>query len=204
MTSRSCGNMRRFSEQTPELIGGQSGAFGNRTHGEGIDGIVPGNDQALPTIGHNDMSTLTGDVEAQFFKDADGVLLADTWNCWRDSKGDHFAGKTRSPGFRLALDVFLGDFEPELNSLTDIGQRFIVGRPLTVATRQGGARNRKPFLGFKQDHMILHDPTLSWFMPQIKVGRRAAKFESLNGASAMAHPGCRTPPAARAARRGGS
>jgi hypothetical protein len=65
------------SKQPPKFIRRQPGAFGNRTHGDCVDGIVAGNDEPLFTVGHHDMPALSRDVIAQPFKNAHGVALID-------------------------------------------------------------------------------------------------------------------------------
>ncbi len=102
------------------------------------------------------MPALPGDVVAQLFKNVDGVTLANARNFWHNSNGDQFAGEMRTLGFSLAPRIFLSDFEPELDGFADVGQRFIMRRPLAMTTRQGGTGNGKTFLGFNHDNIILH------------------------------------------------
>ena len=129
----------RESKQPAKFIRRQPGAFGNRTHGDRIDGIVAGNDEPLLAVGHHDMSALPGDAIAELFKNTDGVALADARNFWHNSNGDEFAGEASAFGCGLVPRVFLGDFEPELDGFADVGECFIMRRSLTMATRQRGA-----------------------------------------------------------------
>jgi len=133
---------------------------------------VPWNDQPLFAVGHHDVAALPGDVIAEFFKNAHGVALADARKFWHTSDGDKFAGKTRAVGLRLALSIFLGYFEPELNGLADVGERFVMRRTLTVATGQCGAGNDEAFFGFDHDDLILHDFKIRSAEMQIKLIRR--------------------------------
>jgi hypothetical protein len=125
-------------------------------HGDGIEGIVAGNDEPLFAVGHHDIPALPGNVVAQLFKCADGVTLADARNFWHGSDGDEFAGEARALGFGLAPRIFLGNFEPEFDGFADVGQRFIMRRSLAMTTRQCGTRNGKTFFGFNHDYLILH------------------------------------------------
>lgn len=148
--------MGLFSQQPSEFIGRQPGAFGNRSPGDGIDGIVAGNDEALPAVGHHDMPALPGDLAAQLFKYSDSVPLADARNFWRNLNGDKFAGEARPVGLRLAPGILLRDFEPQLNGLSNVGQCFRVRRALAVAARQGRTGDGKTFVRFNHDDLILH------------------------------------------------
>ncbi len=69
--------MGEKSKQLAEFIRRQSGAFGNRTHGDGVDRIVAGNDEPLFVVGHHDMSALPRDVITQLFKNAHSIALID-------------------------------------------------------------------------------------------------------------------------------
>jgi len=102
------------------------------------------------------MAALPGDLEAQLFKYADCVALADARNLWHGSNGDQFAGETGPVGFSLTAGILLGDFQPELDGFPNIGQRFIVAGTLAVTTRQRGTGNGKALLGFDHDNLILH------------------------------------------------
>ena len=76
--------------------------------------------------------------------------------------GDEFAGKTNAFGCGLTSRIFLGNFEPELDGFADVGQRFIMRRPLAVATRQSGTGNGKTFFGFNHDNIVLHGGKILW------------------------------------------
>jgi len=52
--------------------------------------------------------------------------------------------------------VFLGDFQPELDGFVDVGERFRLRFPLTPAAGQRGTGNRKPFIGWDENHLIFH------------------------------------------------
>ena len=117
---------------------------------------MAGNDEPLFAVGHHDMPALPGDVVAELFKNADGVALADARKFRHRSNGDEFAGKTSAFGCGFAPGIFLGDFEPETDGFTDVGQSFIMRRALTVATRQRGTGNGKPFFRFNHDDIVLH------------------------------------------------
>ena len=114
------------------------------------------------------MAALAGDALAQFCKDTDGVTLADVRNLWHNSNGNQFPGATSPVGLGIATSIFLDDFEPKLNGFPDMGQRLSVRRPLAVAAWQGGTGNRKPFLGFHHDHLILHGLKILWLNVKIK------------------------------------
>lgn len=73
-----------------------------------------------------------------------------------NSNRNQFPRETPPFGLGLATGIFLGNFQPKLNGFTYIRQRFSVRYPLTMAPRQGGAGNRKTFLRFHHDHLILH------------------------------------------------
>ena len=102
------------------------------------------------------MAALPGDTAAQLFQYANGVALVDARNLWHDSNGGQFAGKTSAVSFGFAAGILLGDFQPELDGLPDVGQRFIVSGTLAVTTRQRGTGNGKALLGFDHDNLILH------------------------------------------------
>ena len=74
-----------------------------------MNGVMAGNDEPLPAVGHDDVSTLPGDAIAQFFKNSDGVTLVDSRNFWHNSNGDEFPGELQTFGFRLAPGIFLGN-----------------------------------------------------------------------------------------------
>jgi hypothetical protein len=130
---------------------------------------VPWNDKPLFAVGHHDVAALPGNVEAKFFKDPHSVALADGRKFWHKLNGDKFAGKTRAVSLRLALSIFLGYFEPELNGLANVGQRFVMRRALTVATGQCGAGNGEAFFGFDHDDLILHGFKIRSAEMQIKL-----------------------------------
>ncbi len=130
---------------------------------------MPWNDKPLFAVGHHDVAALPGNVEAKFFKDPHSVALADARKFWHKLNGDKFAGKTRAVSLRLALSIFLGYFEPELNGLANVGQRFVMRRALTVATGQCGAGNGEAFFGFDHDDLILHGFKIRSAEMQIKL-----------------------------------
>jgi hypothetical protein len=140
----------------------QSGAFGNRTHGNRVNGIVAGNDEPLFAVGHHDVSALPGDVIAEFFKNADGIALVYSRKFRHNLNGDEFARETRTFGFGIALCVFFGDFKPELDGFADVGQRFVMRRALAVTAGQRGTGNGKTFLGFNHDNIVLHGGKILW------------------------------------------
>jgi hypothetical protein len=105
---------------------------------------------------------LPGDAVTELFKNADGVALADARNFWRNLNGDEFAGETPAFGCGLTTSIFFGDFEPELDGFADVGQCFIVRRPLAVAARQRGTGNGKTLFRFNHDNMILHGGKILW------------------------------------------
>ena len=102
------------------------------------------------------MAALPGDLEAQLFKYADCVALAYTRDLWHGSNSNQFAGETGPVGFSLTAGILLCDFQPELDGLPDVGQRFIVSGPLAMTTRQSRTGNGEALLGFDHDNLILH------------------------------------------------
>jgi len=118
------------------------------------------------------VTALPGDVIAEFFKNTHGVALADARKFWHELNGDKFAGEMHAVGLRLALSIFPGYFEPELNGLANVGQCFVMRRTLTMATGQCGAGNGEAFFGFDHDDLILHDFKIRSAEMQIKLIRR--------------------------------
>ncbi len=127
----------------------------------------------MSAVGHHDVAALTGNVEAEFFKNAHGVALADARKFWHGLYGDKFARDARAFGFRLALRIFFGHFEPKLNGLADVGQCFFARVALTVATRQRRTGNGKSFVAFNHHNaIIIHNPKIRRSENQIKFDSR--------------------------------
>ena len=101
------------SQKVPELLRRQACSFGDTAHGDGINGIVPGNGQPGLPVSQDNMSALACDVKTELFKNAHGVLLADAWNLGHSAlNGDEFRRDFLMFLSGLTPDVFLRDLKP--------------------------------------------------------------------------------------------
>ena len=69
----------RQLQQSTELLDRQTRIASDPAHGEGIDGIVPRDGNDAHTIAHDDMLSLTGDIEAGLLERAHSVKVIDAW-----------------------------------------------------------------------------------------------------------------------------
>jgi hypothetical protein len=82
---------------------------------------MPWNNQPRLAVGHDDMSALTCDSETELLKNAHCVLLANSRNLGHNRLNrDEFRGDFLVLLCRIAPDVFLRDFQPQLDGLPDI------------------------------------------------------------------------------------
>ncbi len=97
-------------------------------HGDDVDGVMPWNDEPPLTIAEDQVARLPQEAATQLLEHTNGFLLAD-------------AGQTGHSDRELQhLDLhdagfFCFHLKPKTDGLADVGQGFIAGVALGVATR---------------------------------------------------------------------
>jgi hypothetical protein len=113
------------------------------------------------------MSALARDAKTKLFKNADGILLTDSRNLWRDALNrDKFRGDFLVILCGLAPYVVFRDFQPQLDGFPDIAQGFFACLALAPAAGQRGTTDGEAFIRFNQKNFIRHttDRVLSQFL----------------------------------------
>lgn len=99
---------------------------------------------------HDDVLALAHDSESGFLERAHGVQMVDAGNL-RERLNDHFDLANVS-----ALQLFVDNREIFSDSVFDVLQGLVLGRPLRPAARQPGDGSAVPFLGFVQGYAVFH------------------------------------------------
>jgi hypothetical protein len=102
------GEGRLRSEELLELLGSQSGSFGDATHRIGIDRIGARDCNPGDPIRHNDMPALPNDFKSSFLQRPNSLEMRDTWNAWHNSDSDlDFAYVRSDECFLSSFQIFL-------------------------------------------------------------------------------------------------
>ena len=73
---------KRRLQHGAELFWCQTGTFGDGTHCQRVDWVMPWDYQPLFAVGHDQMPALPGHMVAEFLKYALGLTLTDAVDCW--------------------------------------------------------------------------------------------------------------------------
>ena len=153
------------SEKIPELLRRKARIPDNAAHGERVHGVVPWNGHNPPSVGHDDVPALPGDMEAGLFQGLDRPKVRDPWYLRHALRRDlHF------PQILLTGQL-PGDFEVFANGILNIRQSLLFSGPLRPAPRQSGARDAVTLFGPYQSNWIPHTSDCSmWCARKKSVG----------------------------------
>ena len=154
------------SQQLAKLFGCQPGCFGDVAHGDGMDGIVPGDGQCIRAFAHDGVLALADHAPAQLLQDADGIFVVDSRELGhgvrKSSVGQLDRGGLHFQPFIGPLPPFefLLHFQDLADGILDVGERFFPRLALTPAAWDGRAADCIAFIGLNEHDRVFHEASL--------------------------------------------
>jgi hypothetical protein len=125
---------------TPKLLRSKAG-IPDDAHGSGVQGIVPGDGEDAPAVGHHDVRTSPNNLEACPLERPHGPKVRDSGDFRHELHGNFYFSQIL-PSRQLS-----GHSKLLLDRIPDVGQCFFLGGSLRPAPGQTGAGYAKSLYG---------------------------------------------------------
>jgi hypothetical protein len=141
------------SKKSFEFFRSISGVFGDLSHGERMNRVVPRNDEDSHAVAHYGVLSFPNHLKPRLLEGTNGGAIANAREFGHICSNDH--DLTRNFGSEARWQ-FCASLKVFANSVANILQCFLPGGSLAATAGKIVAPYRKSFFGFHQRYRVLH------------------------------------------------